>query len=91
MESSSRAADDIIVIAKSPEAFQKLLDCINTCCVKWNMAVNSDKSKCITLSTKNRINKKDITPNNFFLVQLSEWLKGGLLLYLQISVGQLPL
>ena len=50
-------ADDIIVFAPSPEALQKLLDCVNIFCDKCN--INPDKSKCITFSTKNKRNKKD--------------------------------
>ena len=54
-------ADDITVFAISPEALQKLLDCVNTFRDKWNMTINPDKSKCITFSTKNRRNKKDVS------------------------------
>ena len=45
-------ADDIIILAKSAEGLQKLLNCIQSFCCNWNMTVNPIKSKCITFSTK---------------------------------------
>ena len=45
-------ADDIIVFETSPEALQKLLDCVNTFCDKWNMTINPDKSKCTDILNK---------------------------------------
>ena len=53
-------AGDIIIVAKSAEELQKLLNCIQFLFCNWNMTVNPIKSKCITFSTKNKRNKKDI-------------------------------
>ena len=52
-------ADDVILISKSPEGLQNLLDSVSTFCNKWKMTVNPTKSKCILFTSKNRINKKD--------------------------------
>ena len=52
-------ADDIVILAKNPEALQKLLDCTNSFCNTWGMTVNPVKTKCITFSSKNRKNNKD--------------------------------
>ena len=46
-------ADNIIIFAKSPDVLQKLLDCMNTFCDKWNMTINLD------ILNKNKKNKKD--------------------------------
>ena len=51
--------DDLILISKSPEGLQKLLDSVSTFCNKWKMNVNPTKSKCILFKSKNRINKTD--------------------------------
>ena len=41
-------ADDVmILISKSREGLQNLLDSVNTFCNKWKMTVNPTKSKCI--------------------------------------------
>ena len=40
-------ADDVIVISKSPESLQNLLDSVSTFCNKWKMTVNPTKSTCI--------------------------------------------
>ena len=39
--------DDVILISKSPEGLQNLLDSVSTFCNKWKMTVNPTKSKCI--------------------------------------------
>ena len=40
-------ADDIVLIAPSEEALQKMLDFVSAWCRKWRMAVNNDKTKVI--------------------------------------------
>ena len=52
-------ADDVILISKSPEGLQNLLDSVSTFCNKWKMTVNPTKPKCILFTSKNRINKRD--------------------------------
>ena len=53
-------ADDVILISKTPNGLQKLLDCVNMFCKTLKMMVNPIKTKCITFTRKNKINKKDI-------------------------------
>ena len=53
-------ADDVILISKTPNGLQKLLDCVNMFCKTSKMMVNPIKTKCITFTRKNKINKKDI-------------------------------
>ena len=43
-------ADDVILISKSPEGLQNLLDSVSTFCNKWKMTVNPTKSKCIVFT-----------------------------------------
>ena len=52
-------ANDVILISKSPEGLQNLLDSVSTFCNKFKMTVNPTKSKCILFTSKNKINKKD--------------------------------
>ena len=59
-------ADDIIVFATSPEALQKLLDCVNTFCDKWNMTIKI-KVYYILNEKKNKRNEKD-----FFTIGTTE-------------------
>ena len=53
-------ADDIIILSRSPEGLQKLLDYTNIYCNKWKMTVNKSKTKCMTFSSKNKKNTKDL-------------------------------
>ena len=53
-------ADDILILSRSPEGLQKLLDYTNIYCNKWKMTVNKSKTKCMTFSSKNKKNTKDL-------------------------------
>ena len=52
-------ADDVRLIFKSREGLQNLLDSVSTFCNKWKITVHPTKSKCILLTSKNKINRKD--------------------------------
>ena len=43
-------ADDLIILATTPEELQKSLDGLSTYCKKWNLNVNVKKTKCMTFS-----------------------------------------
>ena len=55
----SYVCSNVILISKSPEGLQNLLDSVSTFCNKWKMTVNPTKSKHILFTSKNKINKKD--------------------------------
>ena len=40
-------ADDTVLFSKSPEMLQKLLDNLSIYCKKWNIEVNTDKTKVV--------------------------------------------
>ena len=40
-------ADDLVLISKSPEKLQNLLDVLNIWCKKWQMEVNTEKNNII--------------------------------------------
>ena len=53
-------ADNIIILSRSPEGLQKLLDHTDIYCNNWKMTVNKSKTKCMTSSSKNKKNTKDL-------------------------------
>eukprot|EP00732_Lithocolla_globosa_P001849 Lithocolla_globosa_v1_NODE_1037_length_2922_cov_4.479791.p2 type:complete len:288 gc:universal NODE_1037_length_2922_cov_4.479791:1924-1061(-) len=53
-------ADDIVLIAESPEDLQRLLDTCNIWCQKWRMFINKKKTNVIHFRTRNVLNQ--LTP-----------------------------
>ena len=51
-------ADDVILISKTPNGLQKLLDCVNMFCKTSKMMVNPIKTKCITFMRKIKSTKR---------------------------------
>ena len=51
-------ADDLTLISLSHKGLQKALDCLNTYCEKWDLEVNTEKSKCMVISRSycNKVN-----------------------------------
>ena len=40
-------ADDIVLLAKSPEDLQRMLDTLHAWCKRWRVLINTNKSKCV--------------------------------------------
>ena len=50
-------ADDLIIMATSPEELQKSLDGLTAYCHKWKLNVNIKKTKCVTFSKGTNVKK----------------------------------
>jgi hypothetical protein len=48
-------ADDMLILSKSPEGLQKALDIIQVYCNKWQLMVNTDKTK-VMIFNKTKVN-----------------------------------
>ncbi len=57
-------ADDLIIMATSPEELQKSLDGLNKYCTKWKLNVNVKKSKCKIFSKGSNVKKHQFKINN---------------------------
>ena len=57
-------ADDLILLATSPEELQKSLDGLSEYCEKWKMQVNIKKTKCMTFSKGSNIKQETFKINN---------------------------
>ena len=55
--------DDIIILSRSSEGLEKLLDLTNIYCNKWKMTVNKSKTKCMTFSSKKKEKHKGFICN----------------------------
>ena len=53
-------ADDLIILASSPEELQKSLDGLSAYCEKWKLNVNVKKTKCLTFSRGSNVKKNCI-------------------------------
>ena len=52
-------ADDLILLSKTANGLQTMLNELSNFCKSWRINVNTKKTKCITFQKKSRVNKKD--------------------------------
>ena len=74
-------ADDLIIMATSPEELQKSLDGLSEYCKKWKLNVNVKKTKCMTFSKGSNTRKIQFKINNKQIENVKEYK------YLGISVN----
>ena len=53
-------ADDLILLSKSPQGLQSMLNKLHQFCEVWHLSINTEKTKCMTLQKKNKTNNKDV-------------------------------
>ena len=53
-------ADDLILLSRSAQGLQSMLDNLQNFCELWNLSINTEKTKCMTFQKKNKTSNKDI-------------------------------
>ena len=48
-------ADDLILLSKSEEGLQSMLDKLQKFCESWELSINLKKTKCLTFQKKNKV------------------------------------
>ena len=66
-------ADDLIIIATSPEELQRSLDGLSEYCEKWKLNVNVKKTKCMTFSKRSNIKQHHFHINNTNIQNVREY------------------
>ena len=66
-------ADDLIIMATSPEELQKSLDKLSVYCEKWKLSVNIKKTKCMTFSKGTNVKKYPFKINNKIVEHTKEY------------------
>ena len=64
-------ADDTVLISESIHELQELLNKLSSYCKKWNIMVNTDKTKATLFKSSNRPESFDIFYDN---VRLEMWI-----------------
>ena len=66
-------ADDLIIIATTPEELQKSLDGLTEYCKKWKLNVNIKKTKCMTFSKGSNTKQHKFKINNKPVANVKEY------------------
>ena len=66
-------ADDLIIMATSPDELQKSLDGLTAYCQKWKLNVNIKKTKCLTFSKGTNVKKHQFKINNKLVENTKEY------------------
>ena len=66
-------ADDLIIMATSPEELQKSLDGLTAYCHKWKLNVNIKKTKCVTFSKGTNVKKHLFKINEKLVENVKEY------------------
>ena len=66
-------ADDLIIMATSPEDLQKSLDGLSAYCAKWKLDVNIKKTKCVTFSKGTNCKQFQFKINNKSVENVKEY------------------
>ena len=66
-------ADDLIIIATTPEGLQQSLDGLTNYCSKWKLAVNIKKTKCMTFSKGSNVKKHVFKVNDKVVEHTNEY------------------
>ena len=66
-------ADDLIIMATSPEELQKSLDGLSAYCAKWKLDVNVKKTKCLTFSKGSNCKKFQFKINHQVVENVKEY------------------
>lgn len=60
-------ADDTLLLSETKEGLQNLLDSLHRYCMKWNVTVNTEKTKVMVFKNGTRVEKVDFYYNNIRL------------------------
>jgi len=71
-------ADDLVLLSKSKEGLQNCLNKLYDYCSKWNLSVNTDKTKCVTFG---KAKNPQIKYNNLEIENVTEYTYLGVLLH----------
>ena len=71
-------ADDLIIMATSPEELQKSLDGLSSYCKKWKLDVNIKKTKCLTFSKGTNCKQFQFKINNTVVENVKEYKNLGI-------------
>ena len=66
-------ADDLIIMATSPEELQKSLDGLSSYCSKWKLDVNIKKTKCLTFSKGTKCKQYQFEINHKAIENVKEY------------------
>ena len=73
-------ADDTLLLSETEEGLQSLLDNLHFYCTKWNVSVNTDKSKVIFFKNGTRLENIDFYYNNIKLEMVKKFIHLGVTL-----------
>ena len=66
-------ADDTVLFAESPDDMQILLDGLKAYCDKWNISVNTEKTKVVVFKSGNRRSNVELYFDNILLEQVTSF------------------
>lgn len=66
-------ADDTVLFAESPDDMQILLDGLKAYCDKWNISVNTEKTKIVVFKSGNRRSNVELYFDNILLEQVTSF------------------
>lgn len=66
-------ADDTLLLSETKEGLQSLLDKLHIYCIKWNVTVNTDKSKVMVFKNGTRLENIDFYYNNIKLEMVKKF------------------
>ena len=66
-------ADDTVLFAESPDDVQILLDGLKAYCDKWNISVNTEKTKVVVFKSGNRRSNVELYFDNILLEQVTSF------------------
>ena len=73
-------ADDLVLISNSQKGLQRCLDSLHNYCEKWELSINSEKTKCMIMSKKSNDLCDDFTLNNVELETVKKYKYLGLII-----------